>query len=696
MSRREIHAGNGRTRTLCASLLVLVLVVGPSSASAVGDKTIRFESGQALFQQPGDGPTDAVPVDLDGDGDKDLIVMNTYGRELLWYKNVGGVFTKMPIDFVSPEFLHAIEVDDFDLDGKPDIVLASDDNKISVYFGATGGGIDVLKTLKTITLPGIAMDIVAGQVAGSLHPELLAVVPSTGEAYLYTNDGTGGFGSSATATLTAGAQALAACFADYDGDADLDIAVTASGANRFRRFRNDGGGSFALEDAAGIVTGGTPHHIAAAHLGGDNKIDFVVANLGTDNISVYISGSGSYARTDYAVGDGPHAIAIHTYDPDIAQDIAVANREGDTVTVLRNDGSGGFAVADTFATGEYPDSLAVLRTGSDLKNDLVVACLGSDVARIHTNTSLPTTYRLAGASRYDTAVKLSGSAYPPGTSWVVIATGRSFPDALAGAPLAHALGAPILLTAPDGLSAEVKAEVTRLGATSAIVLGGEKAVSDNVIDDLVALGIARGNIERVSGITRFATSAQIAARLQETDPGTPIDRVYVATGRNFPDALAVGAIAARDFAPILLVEKDTVPGEIQAALAFLPGVTDSVIVGGDGAVSDAVKDAFPSPQRLSGNSRYETAADIVRFGLANGFAGETIYLATARKFPDALAAGPVAAQYSYPLVLTDSSTLPAATASLIRELATENRRVFIIGGTGAVSDSVVDAAKQAF
>ncbi|TLM74799.1 MAG: cell wall-binding repeat-containing protein, partial [Actinobacteria bacterium] len=87
-----------------------------------------------------------------------------------------------------------------------------------------------------------------------------------------------------------------------------------------------------------------------------------------------------------------------------------------------------------------------------------------------------TVTRIAGPDRYRTAAAASAFGWNTGGT-VVIATGANFPDALCGAPLAHAYGGPILLTPPAALPASVTAEIARLGATSAIVLGGTGAVS---------------------------------------------------------------------------------------------------------------------------------------------------------------------------------------------------------------------------
>ncbi len=98
-----------------------------------------------------------------------------------------------------------------------------------------------------------------------------------------------------------------------------------------------------------------------------------------------------------------------------------------------------------------------------------------------------------------------------GYKTVIVATGRNWPDALGGATLAGVLDAPILLVDTDALPAAVAAEITRLKATRAIVLGGTAAVSANVATAIDAIpGVAK--VERIGGANRYLTSEMIAKR----------------------------------------------------------------------------------------------------------------------------------------------------------------------------------------
>jgi len=119
---------------------------------------------------------------------------------------------------------------------------------------------------------------------------------------------------------------------------------------------------------------------------------------------------------------------------------------------------------------------------------------------------------------------------------VLLATGRDFPDALAGAPAVAGVG-PVLLVEPGSIPAATRAELRRLAPRDILVLGGQAAVSDTLVadaDEIASIGAAR-----ISGQDRMATAATVARAA--FDPVVPL--AVVAAAEDFPDALAGGALA---------------------------------------------------------------------------------------------------------------------------------------------------------
>lgn len=188
--------------------------------------------------------------------------------------------------------------------------------------------------------------------------------------------------------------------------------------------------------------------------------------------------------------------------------------------------------------------------------------------------------RVAGDDRYGTAAKialLSGSDVP----LVYVASGAdpSYPDALAGASAAARDDAPVLLTKPGSVPDSVSAALDQLRPARIVVLGGEAAVSKTVYDQL-------GAGQRLGGTNRWETAAKVAATFR-VDPGD----AYVASGLNWPDALAGSVLAGARRAPVLITATTSVPSPIAAQLERL-SPQRVTILGGTTAVASAVADTL--------------------------------------------------------------------------------------------------------
>jgi putative cell wall-binding protein len=285
--------------------------------------------------------------------------------------------------------------------------------------------------------------------------------------------------------------------------------------------------------------------------------------------------------------------------------------------------------------------------------------------------------RIAGADRWATAVEVSQKGWD-NASIVVLANGRNYPDALAGVPLAHALGGPILLTEANELVAATKAEIIRLGAAKVVLLGGTGVISAKVADELTGMGLA---VERLSGDDRFETAAAIAAKVAPTG----VDTVVLASGRGFADALAVASYAAVEGYPILLTEKNSLPAATKKAIEDL-GATHVIVVGGTGVIADSAVAGLPGVKRVSGSNREATSV-----ALAKHFEPQTnkFFLATGDGFADAITGAVLAAQEGTGILLVRKS-FPAVVGDFFA--SAEVIEAVIFGGTGVVSASIASAA----
>ena len=312
--------------------------------------------------------------------------------------------------------------------------------------------------------------------------------------------------------------------------------------------------------------------------------------------------------------------------------------------------------------------------------------------------------RTAGADRYETAAKLS-KAYFSAADHVVLCTGENFPDALAAVPLARSVQGPLLLTRKDSIPAVTLSEIARLvagngdyGNGTIHVIGGTPTISTVVTDQLSALGYT---VERIAGDDRYETSALIARKLQ-TIPGidaSHVFRAFFTRGDNFPDALAVGPVAAGALAPVLLVRTTSVPASVAEAVDDM-NITQGWIVGDEASVSGStalalrgalIANGGVAPERWAGPNRYDTAATVVNGGLAHRWIDlDTLGVAVGTKFPDALGGGAALGYYGSPVVLTNGTALSPATSAFLAGHEYEIGRVDVFGDTNSVSKAVYD------
>jgi putative cell wall-binding protein len=192
---------------------------------------------------------------------------------------------------------------------------------------------------------------------------------------------------------------------------------------------------------------------------------------------------------------------------------------------------------------------------------------------------------------------------------------------------------------------------------------------------------------RFAGADRYATAVEVSKTFS---PGVSV--VYVASGENFPDALAAAPAAALAGGPLLTVRHDGVPDVVAAELTRLHP-TKIVVVGGTAAVNAAVYSELATYagvggiSRLSGADRYATAQAIV--GDAWAREGSTVvWVASGKGFPDALSAAGAAGAVGAPVVTIDgeAATLDPGVVQLLQDLGAHT--VYIAGGSAVISPAL--------
>ncbi|MGM1028841.1 MAG: cell wall-binding repeat-containing protein [Actinomycetota bacterium] len=201
-------------------------------------------------------------------------------------------------------------------------------------------------------------------------------------------------------------------------------------------------------------------------------------------------------------------------------------------------------------------------------------------ADIDALATVTTVERLAGDDRYETAQLVADYAFET-AGGAYVATGRSFPDAMSAGAAAGHLDWPLLLVDPDEQIPDATiATLDALGAERVRITGSTATVPSTVAGELVDAGFT---VSRLGGVDRFATSAIITGSAFDA----PVSTAYLASGENYPDALAGAAIAGAQDVPMLITRSTCVPERVLDELERLQ-VSSVQLIGGEPSLSPAV------------------------------------------------------------------------------------------------------------
>lgn len=205
--------------------------------------------------------------------------------------------------------------------------------------------------------------------------------------------------------------------------------------------------------------------------------------------------------------------------------------------------------------------------GSAAENKIISAGFGSII-------------RLGGTDKYGTAVKIAESLNAHEGTPIVLVSGDNYPDALSISSEAAEMGMPILLVRKDGMSDVAQNEISKIKPSTIYAIGLEGVISDNVLNK--AASIANSSAIRIGGTDRYKTSIEISKYFGLSGHG-----VCIATGNDFPDALAGSVYAANHNVPIILAGSSLSDDTVNCLKSM--NITGAVIFGGEGAVNKVIE-----------------------------------------------------------------------------------------------------------
>jgi uncharacterized repeat protein (TIGR02543 family) len=191
--------------------------------------------------------------------------------------------------------------------------------------------------------------------------------------------------------------------------------------------------------------------------------------------------------------------------------------------------------------------------------------------------------RLGGEDRYETCAKIIDRMNPAVGTPIIITFGEYYMDAISVSSVSAFNNYPVLLVRNNDIPESIKNEIQKIKPSKIYVMGLTEAVSSSV-EDLAAklAGLDKKNVVRIGGANGFDTSLE-AAKYFNLNSNT----VCITTGNNFPDALSGSIYAAKNGAPIMLV--DNTLTEAQKTYLRSKNLSKAVIFGGELAVNKEIE-----------------------------------------------------------------------------------------------------------
>ena len=333
---------------------------------------------------------------------------------------------------------------------------------------------------------------------------------------------------------------------------------------------------------------------------------------------------------------------------------------------------------------------------------------------------------LPKASPANLSVAVSQMAYPGGserigaafTSKAVVVHKDDVPGAWAGAVLARANQAPLLVVDGKSLTKEQKDEIARLGSTGLYVIGDESRVPQKLVDEITNAGVItqlapvpttavpaapattaappmapttttvptstadKAKVIRLTGATPAEIGRAVAGAMDLRNPdektrSVPAFGGAVAVNPASEESAAALAFAASQRMPVLFVDRDGVPAATAEAFTGM-NIQNTWVIGGPEAIAESALTRLPGAKRLGGADMAATTAAVVKEVQSRGLPVNVAYVADESRPVDAAVAAAAVARSGGLLLLTLGGDTGAA-----------EKQVSALGLTGRVDQLVV-------
>ena len=359
-------------------LLLLAIIIYVNANAQFGE--------QQIISTNAEGPWQVTGADIDGDGDLDVISASGDDDKVAWYENTDGQgnFSIEHIVTTNANGANDVFAIDIDGDGDMDIVTSSSvDNKIAWHENTDGSGTFTEHVISTFA--AFAVSVFAADIDGDGDIDVLSSSWNDDKVSWYKNmDGLGDFGPQINIVTEIDAAKIFC--ADFDGDGDTDILFTSYWEDQIIWMENtDGLGNFGEQQ---IITNiaERAQTVFAADIDGDGDMDALSVSTGDDKIAWYenTDGLGNFGEQQVITINASGAIRGFAADLDNDGDIDVlsASQNDDKIAWYENtDGLGNFGEQQIISTNTLR-AVAVFAGDIDGDGDMDVVSASHDDNKI--------------------------------------------------------------------------------------------------------------------------------------------------------------------------------------------------------------------------------------------------------------------------------------------------------------------------
>jgi uncharacterized protein (TIGR03437 family) len=364
----------------------------------------QFVSAPGTPIATGLGPISVAVGDFNGDGSADLAVANSSDNTVtVLLGNGKGGFAAAG----SPVSVGAGPTSVAAWNSSGLAVANALDNTVSVLEGNGSGSIFTAVAGSPFEVGSRPAFVAAADFNGDGVTDLAIANSGDNTVTVLLGVATGGFGAAAGSPFSVGSKPVSIAVADFNGDYVPDLAIVNAGDNTVTVLLGNGTGGFTAAADNPFAVGSAPVSVAAGDFNKDGMNDLAIANSDDNTVTVLVgTGMGGFtaaAGSPYAVGKAPSSVVAADFNADNIPDLAIANSGDNTVTVLLGAGAGRFAAASysPLPAGTKPESVAVADFNGDGKPDMAIANSGDNTVTVLLNNYLsgvPTPQMLSAAS----------------------------------------------------------------------------------------------------------------------------------------------------------------------------------------------------------------------------------------------------------------------------------------------------------